>query len=109
MFLLPDDPKRALEPLERANDLGFSKRALNASNRLFALLRLGRGASGLELAAQIEADWISLAQELGSTYVWDMAGGDPICKKVENTPHYVLASIQMTVRQPATNATPRPG
>jgi len=48
--LLPDDPAMALNALETAARLGMETSPVNVANRIFALLKLGRLGSALEVA-----------------------------------------------------------
>ncbi|MDQ3663005.1 MAG: hypothetical protein M3454_18545 [Actinomycetota bacterium] len=94
--LLPDHPKEALVALERAADLSFSNRLLNAANRLHGLAALGRYSSALELASKCYSEWRDLIVGVGSGYLWDFSApaSAPILRDVENIPLYVVALIR---------------
>ncbi|WP_158711431.1 tetratricopeptide repeat protein [Streptomyces xylophagus] len=76
--LVPQDPKRALVDLERAYELGFTA-TMNLCNRLYALLRLGKYASVLELADRAVAEWGELDQ--GRLILWDFMASSPVVKR----------------------------
>jgi hypothetical protein len=72
--LIPDDPARALELLDRAANLGFASALTLAGNRLYCLMKLGRYSTGLAYAEDVVSRWPLLVGTDG--YMWSLDGSD---------------------------------
>lgn len=90
--LLIDDPGDALAELERANDLGFPSRSLNVANRMFALHRLGRLATALELA---EVSYDDSSDSNDSVYLWSITSDEPEIAQIGDVTNYIYDLARM--------------
>jgi hypothetical protein len=77
---LPDDPAAALHDLEKAASLGMDGAPTTVGNRMFALSRLGRYATALEVA---DAWWSSSRSAAGRIYMWDFHHDGNLVMKVD--------------------------
>jgi hypothetical protein len=90
--LLIDDPRDALVELERANDFGFPSRSLNVANRMFALHRLGRVATALELAEEFYDD-PSYSDD--SVFLWSITSEEPEIENIKDVTIYICDLARM--------------
>jgi tetratricopeptide (TPR) repeat protein len=85
--LLPDDPATALTFLEKAANLGYGSRGINAANRTLALFRLGRYATALELVEQATTDVSALRD---SAFLWSIESDLPEVIHYDNALAYMV-------------------
>ena len=85
--MLPDDPAKALTFLEKAANLGYGSRGINAAKRTLALFRLGRYATALELVEQATTDVSALRD---SAYLWSIELDEPEVIHYDNALTYMI-------------------
>jgi tetratricopeptide (TPR) repeat protein len=77
--LIPDDPEKALDLLDRAILLGMGDAHTTVANKLYCCLRLERYSTGLAYAEEVLPRWASLIG--GISYMWQI-DGDPVIVRV---------------------------
>jgi hypothetical protein len=97
--ILPDAPEQALFDFERAESFGYSNPEILLGNKMFALNRLERYATALDLA---EEAWDSLASRGG--YLWDFRSATPSLLDMVDTRLYVADLALMIATKSAGHA-----
>ncbi|HVF73912.1 MAG TPA: hypothetical protein VM938_02585 [Acidimicrobiales bacterium] len=86
--LLIDDPEKALRSLEAATARGLATNSMNVGNRMFALARVGRPATALDVAERFFSARSSDGNPDGA-YMWDFDSDEPSTTFVSSSQLYV--------------------
>lgn len=90
--MLVDDPRGALVELERANDYGYPGGFINVANRMFALYRLGRFVTALELANEFYEQSIDTVE---SGFLWSIDVEDAEVVSIDDVVLYIYSLAKM--------------
>ena len=95
--LLPDDPERALEYLEKATQAGHGDRQLIDANRILVLTVLRRRTSALDLATTYLQQYEDSPPRPSDAWLWDMdsvlQGNDPELIETRDLSAYVATLL----------------
>lgn len=96
--LLPDDPARALELLERATRAVHGDRQLSDANRVLTLAVLGRRTSAVDLATTYLREHEDSPPRPSRTWLWDidsvLRGNEPVLIQERDLAAYVATLLE---------------